>query len=177
LVKLSVLTQDADSHVDTARGTLVSFPVFTMRTNSIRKEDDMSNDATAVKGFEAKSLAISLTVKDLQKSFTWYTEFLGFRVDRKLERDGTLRGYALRAGEVTISLNQDDGAKGWDRIKALGFSLRFQTDQNVDDLAKRIKSHGGTLDLEPTDMPWGARAIRLTDPDGFKLSISQPLKK
>ena len=137
----------------------------------------MSNDVLTTGGFQAKSLAISLTVKDLQKSFAWYNEVLGFSVDRKLERDGMLRGYALRAGDITISLNQDDGAKGWDRVKGLGLSFRFLTDQSVDDLAKRIKNRGGTLDLEPTDMPWGARAIRLTDPDGYKFSISQPLKK
>jgi catechol 2,3-dioxygenase-like lactoylglutathione lyase family enzyme len=137
----------------------------------------MSNDASQTGSFRATSLAVSLTVKDLEKSLKWYTEFLGFSVDRKLERDGKLRGYAIKAGEINISLNQDDGAKGWDRIKGLGLSFRFATDQNVDDIAKRIKSHGGSLDLEPTDMPWGARIIRLTDPDGFKLSISQPLKK
>jgi uncharacterized glyoxalase superfamily protein PhnB len=69
------------------------------------------------------------------------------------------------------------GAKGRDRVKGLGFSFRFLTDQSIDDLAKRIKSHGGTMDLEPTDMPWGARAIRLTDPDGYKLSVFHPLKR
>ncbi len=137
----------------------------------------MSNDASQTGSFRATSLAVSLTVKDLEKSLTWYTESLGFSVDRKLERDGKLRGYAIKAGEISISLNQDDGAKGWDRIKGLGLSFRFATDQNVDDIAKRIKSHGGTLDLEPTDMPWGARIIRLTDPDGFKLSISMPLAR
>ncbi len=137
----------------------------------------MSNDASQTGPFRAMSLAVSLTVKDLEKSLKWYTESLGFSVDRKLERDGKLRGYAIKAGEISISLNQDDGAKGWDRIKGLGLSFRFATDQNVDDIAKRIKSHGATLDLEPTDMPWGARIIRLADPDGFKLSISQPLKK
>jgi uncharacterized glyoxalase superfamily protein PhnB len=46
------------------------------------------------------------------------------------------------------------------------------TDQNIDGLAKRIKDFGGILDTEPTDMPWGARAFRLRDPDGFKLVIS-----
>ena len=127
--------------------------------------------------FHARSLGLSLTVKDLQKSLQWYTEVVGFTVDRKIERDGTLRGYALRSGDITISINQDDGAKGWDRVKGLGFSFRFTTDQSVDDIAARIRKHGGKLDLEPTDMSWGSRAIRLTDPDGFKLSISRPITR
>jgi len=46
------------------------------------------------------------------------------------------------------------------------------TAQNIDEVAKRIKASGGTLDSEPADMPWGARMFRLRDPDGFRLTIS-----
>jgi uncharacterized glyoxalase superfamily protein PhnB len=119
--------------------------------------------------------AVSLTVKDITKSLAWYQDVMGFMVDRKIERDGILRSVALKAGEVRLSINQDDGAKGWDRVKGEGFSLRITTDQNVDEIAARIKEHGGTLDSEPADMPWGVRLFRLKDPDGYKLSISATL--
>ncbi len=125
----------------------------------------------------ARPLSISLTVKDLQNSMKWYTEVLGFTVDRKIERDGTIRGYALKAGDARISINRDDGAKGWDRIKGLGFSLGISTDQSVDELAERIKDYGWKLDMEPKDMSWGARAIRVFDPDGFKITIQKPQPK
>jgi uncharacterized glyoxalase superfamily protein PhnB len=75
---------------------------------------------------------------------------------------------------VLLSINQDDGAKGWDRVKGEGFSLRITTDQSVDEIANRIKEHGGTIDSEPADMPWGARIFRVHDPDGFKLTITSP---
>ncbi|MCX6137785.1 MAG: VOC family protein [Ignavibacteriales bacterium] len=120
-------------------------------------------------------VAVSLTVKDIAKSLAWYQDVLGFTIDRKIEREGVLRSAALTAGEVRISINQDDGAKGWTRIKGEGFSLRITTDQNVDEIAARIKEHGGTLDSEPADMPWGVRLFRLKDPDGYKLSISAAL--
>jgi len=119
-----------------------------------------------------RSLQASLTVKDLQKSVTWYVDVVGFTVDRKIERDGTLRGVAVSAGDVRIVLNQDDGAKGWDRVKGEGFSLQITTTQNVDELARRIKERGGTLEMEPKDMPWGARVFRVRDPDGFRWTIS-----
>ncbi len=122
-----------------------------------------------------RALAVSLTVKDLQKSLAWYHDVVGFAVDRKIERDGKLRGVALKAGDVTLSINQDDGAKGWDRVKGEGFSLRITTDQNVDEIANRIKKLGGTLDSEPADMPWGVRMFRLRDLDGYKIAISSPL--
>ena len=122
--------------------------------------------------FRGRTLSVSLTVKDLQKSLAWYHDVMGFTVDRKIEREGKLRGVALKAGDVQLSINQDDGAKGWDRVKGEGFSLRITTDQSVDEIANRIKELGGTLDSEPTEMPWGARIFRLRDPDGFKLMIS-----
>ena len=119
-------------------------------------------------------LGISLTVKDLQKSLAWYTDVIGFTVDRKIERDGKLRGVALKAGTVRISINQDDGAKGWTRVKGEGFSFVITTDQNIDEIAAGIRARGGVLDTEPADMPWGARVFRFRDPDGYRISISSP---
>jgi uncharacterized glyoxalase superfamily protein PhnB len=122
--------------------------------------------------FRGRTLSASLTVKDLQRSLAWYQDVLGFTVDRKHEREGKLRAVSLKAGEVRILINQDDGAKGWDRVKGEGFSLHITTDQNVDEIAKRIKAFGGKLESEPADMPWGARVFRVQDPDGFTLAIS-----
>ena len=60
---------------------------------------------------EGKSLQASLTVKDLEKSIAWYTDVVGFSISRRIERDGTLRGVAVQAGQVALILNRDDGAK------------------------------------------------------------------
>ena len=122
--------------------------------------------------FRARTLSASLTVRDLQKSLAWYRDVVGFTVDRSYEREGKLRAVALKAGDVRLLIGQDDGAKGWDRVKGEGFSLQITTDQNVDEIANRIKELGGTLESEPADMPWGARIFRLQDPDGFKFAIS-----
>src|SRR4029077_8859100 len=122
--------------------------------------------------FQARTLQASLTVKDLQKSLAWYQDVVGFTVDQKHEREGKLRAVSLKAGDVRLLIGQDDGAKGWDRVKGEGFSLQLTTDQNVDEIANRIKKLGGSLDSEPADMPWGARMFRLRDPDGFKLVIA-----
>jgi uncharacterized glyoxalase superfamily protein PhnB len=122
--------------------------------------------------FHAQSLSASLTVKDLAASLAWYRDVLGFTVDEEYQHEGKLMGAGLTAGNVFLMLVQDDGAKGWDRIKGEGMSFYFSTEQDIDDLAARIKAAGGTLDSEPADMPWGARIFRLADPDGFKLTIS-----
>lgn len=115
-------------------------------------------------------------MKDLPKSVEWYEHALGFTVDRRTERDGKLRAVAMVAGNVRILLNQDDGAKGWDRVKGQGVSMQFITEQSVDVVAARAKAAGVVLETEPADMPWGVRMFRVRDPDGFLFAFSQPLQ-
>lgn len=122
----------------------------------------------------AHSLMVSLTVKDLATSRNWYRDVLGFAVEDEYEREGVVRAVALRAGQVRVLLNQDDGAKGWDRIKGQGLMFTIGAD-DVDSAAARIKAAGGTLEAEPEDKPWGARMFPIIDPDGFKFAISQPV--
>ena len=143
-----------------------------MTTNS--PTPDNSGKRTEAESFKASALSISLTVKDLATSLAWYHDVLGFDIDRKIEREGKLRSVALCAGAARISINQDDGAKGWDRNKGQGFSLNITTEQNIDKIANRIKELGGVLEKEPADMPWGVRLFRLKDPDGYTLGISSP---
>jgi uncharacterized glyoxalase superfamily protein PhnB len=122
--------------------------------------------------FRAKELSASLTVNDLEKSLAWYTDVLGFTIDKKHEREGNLVAVSLKAGTVRILLGRDDGKKGMDRKKGEGMSLQITTSQDVDAIANRIKAAGGTLATEPMDMPWGARAFRVEDPNGFKFVFS-----
>lgn len=136
----------------------------------------MESSSSDIGTFQAKGISISLTVKDLQKSVEWYNDIIGFSIERRMEREGKLRSVTVNAGEVRIALNQDDGAKGWERIKGLGFSLNIRTDHDIDELAKRIKEKGGSLVSEPADMPWGVRMIRLQDPDGYKIAFSRLIK-
>jgi predicted enzyme related to lactoylglutathione lyase len=119
----------------------------------------------------ATTLSASLTVKDIHASLAWYRDIMGFTVAREFERDGKLRSVSLRAGAIGVLLNQDDGAKGLDRAKGVGLSLRFTTAENIDELARGIKARGGVLESEPADGP-GGRVFRVRDPDGFLFAIT-----
>ena len=123
----------------------------------------------------ADTLSASLTVRDIHASLAWYRDAVGFDVDREMSRDGILHAVALRAGPVRLLLNQDDGAKGLERVKGAGLSLMLTTRQSVDAIAARIRAHGGSVVSEPADMPWGARVFRVQDPDGFAFAISSPI--
>jgi uncharacterized glyoxalase superfamily protein PhnB len=118
------------------------------------------------------TLAASLTVSNLDASLGWYCDVLGFVVHKKFEREGNLFAVSLKAGDVRILLGRDDGSKGVERTKGEGFSLQIETDQDIDEIANRVRQSGSTLDSEPADTPWGARMFRLRDPDGFKFTIS-----
>jgi uncharacterized glyoxalase superfamily protein PhnB len=122
----------------------------------------------------AQKLQASLTVNDLPTSLAWYRDVIGFAVNQEHVREGKLRAVSLKAGDVEILIGQDDGAKGFDRVKGAGFSLQLTTTQDIDELAIGIRKRGGTLASEPADMPWGARVFRVRDPDGFTLVISSP---
>ncbi len=120
---------------------------------------------------QAKSLAPSLTVNDLQQSISFF-EGLGFGVEERWEHNGVLLGVMLRAGEARIGLSQDDWKKGRDRLKGVGMRIFIGTTQDVDRLAARAKEAGIALDREPHDTPWGSRAFEITEPSGFKMTIS-----
>jgi len=119
----------------------------------------------------AKSILPGLTVDDLGKSITFY-EALGFGVVQRWEQDGTLLGVMLQAGELQLGLNQDDWKKGRDRQKGIGTRLNIETAQGIDEIAARVKAAGFALEVEPFDTQWKTRQFELTDPSGFKLTVS-----
>jgi predicted lactoylglutathione lyase len=134
-----------------------------------RKEDDM---ATATEPqLKAKTLSTSLTVNDINQSVRFF-EGLGFTIDEKWEQDGKLAGVMMKAGEAQIGLMQDDWKKGKDRQKGVGMRLFISTTQNIDDLATRAKENGVRIDVEPHDTEWKSRAFEVTEPTGFKITIS-----
>jgi uncharacterized glyoxalase superfamily protein PhnB len=120
---------------------------------------------------QAKSLSPALTVDDLQKSIRFF-EGLGFGVEERWEENGVLHGVMLQAGQAHIGLSQDDWKKGRDRTKGVGMRVFVETSQDIDDLAARAKAAGITLDQGPHDTPWKTRAFEVTEPSGFKLTIS-----
>ncbi len=127
--------------------------------------------ATPDTPLQAKSLAPSFTVDDLQQSIRFF-EGLGFGVEERWEENGVLLGVMLQAGQAHIGLSQDDWKKGRDRQKGVGMRVFIGTNQDIDGLAARAKAAGITLDQEPHDTPWGSRAFEVSEPSGFKLTIS-----
>jgi predicted enzyme related to lactoylglutathione lyase len=133
-----------------------------------------SSAADAI-ALETRAVVISLTAKDLLETVAWYRDVLGFNVEYQMDRDGKPSSASVRSGVARVVLNQDDGGRGWERVKGEGFAITFETVQDVDAIAARIKARGGKITMEPSDMPWGVRMLRVVDPDGYRLGIWRPL--
>jgi len=130
--------------------------------------------ATATKtktALEAKTVMANLTVDDLQQSIRFF-EGLGFTVEEKWEEEGKLLGVMLRAGEARIGLAEDDWKKGRGRQKGVGMRVFIGTAQDIDEIAARAEEAGISLDTKPHDTEWGSRAFDLTEPSGFKITLS-----
>jgi uncharacterized glyoxalase superfamily protein PhnB len=119
-----------------------------------------------------KSISPGMTVGDVEVSLPWYRDILGFHVAETWEHEGKVMGASLVAGNSRLMIMQDDWAKGRDRVKGVGIRLHMTTTDDVDALAAKIEERGGVLESPPADMPWGARAFSVRDPDGFGMTIS-----
>jgi uncharacterized glyoxalase superfamily protein PhnB len=129
-----------------------------------------ATDAT----LQAKTISPSLTVNDIQQSIRFF-EGLGFAVEDRWEEQGKLLGVMLRAGDASIGLSQDDWKKGRDRQKGVGMRLFIGTKQDIDQIASRAKAAGVKLDADPHDTEWKTRAFEVTEPSGFKITISSEM--
>jgi|SRR5688572_16648395 len=120
---------------------------------------------------QVKTVSPALTVNNLQQSVAFF-EGLGFGIEERWEENGVLLGVTLRAGNAIVNISQDDWKKGRDRQKGVGMRVFLGTTQDIDQLAADARKAGITLDSEPHDTPWGTRAFEVTEPSGFKLTIS-----
>ena len=127
-------------------------------------------------GLSLRAATPGFTVNDIHKSIAFYRDVLGFEVKERWEHDGVLGGAEMKAGRVSLYLGQDDWKKGRDRVKGVGFRIYCETAQDLDPIVARIKARGGTLLEELESRPWGSRDFAVADPDGFKITISSPIR-
>lgn len=120
-----------------------------------------------------RSVTPTFTVDDLDRSLRFYADGLGFEVSERWEEEGKLLGVMLTAGSTQFGLSQDDWSRGRDREKGVGFRIWAATEQDLDELAQRLRQKGIEHDGPKTES-WGSRTLTVVDPDGFKLTFSSP---
>ena len=111
---------------------------------------------------------ISLQVRDLAASRTFYTELLGFTVDARFNApdfvlfDTNSIPFALSQARVNLDAVPQPG---------LGVTLWIDCD-HVNEMHAKVAAAGATVIQEPYDSPFG-RAFVFADPDGYRITINE----
>jgi catechol 2,3-dioxygenase-like lactoylglutathione lyase family enzyme len=137
--------------------------------------------------------AITLKVKDMEKSSSLYSKIPGFRLTYGGKPSDRFTTFEIGEGSnATTYLNLElievnEGSSDFSKIPNLGKTranedfgrIIFHT-ENVDRLYSYMKqdeyiSKLIVIENKPTNAPWGERFFHIREPDGYQLSFAQPL--
>jgi catechol 2,3-dioxygenase-like lactoylglutathione lyase family enzyme len=128
--------------------------------------------------------AITLSVKNMEKSCKFYSGIPGFKIvyggsndtftTFKIGEDITMYLNLELRTNTNITTTHVDNRRNCGRII-------FHT-EDVDELYSHFKSDASISELvsfenEPTDALWGERFFHIRDPDGYQLSFAMPISK
>ncbi|HLI07358.1 MAG TPA: VOC family protein [Ktedonobacteraceae bacterium] len=111
---------------------------------------------------------LSLQVRDLAVSRTFYTEMLGFTIDERFNTPDFVLfdTNSIPFGLATASVNLDEVSQ-----PGRGVTLWIDCD-HVDELHARMAAADVTIITRPFDSPFG-RAFTFADPDGYRITVNE----
>ena len=141
--------------------------------------------------------AITLKVKDMEKSCSLYSKIPGFRLTYGGKPSDRFTTFEIgKESKATTYLNlelieeeeeENDSSDFYKKSNLGGKSkgcedfgrIIFHT-ENVDKLYSYMKhdeyvSKSIVFESEPTNAPWGERFFHIREPNGYQLSFAQPL--
>jgi catechol 2,3-dioxygenase-like lactoylglutathione lyase family enzyme len=120
---------------------------------------------------------VTLEVKNIETSKTWYEDALGFRSVFQSPPGSD-------ANATMIHLRRDRyqdlllfSAQG-EEVKKLGVGVVLNLlpgDESVSIIAERAKRSGALRVEGPVERPWNVREITVHDPDGYRIRFSEVL--
>jgi catechol 2,3-dioxygenase-like lactoylglutathione lyase family enzyme len=136
--------------------------------------------------------AITLKVKNMEKSCLLYSKIPGFRLTYGGEPSDSFTTFEIGKGSNAAYLNlelidDDDGSSDFYNGSTLGktketedFGRIIFHVENVDELYSYMKHNEYISKLvifenEPANAPWGERFFHIREPNGYQLSFAQPL--
>jgi catechol 2,3-dioxygenase-like lactoylglutathione lyase family enzyme len=141
--------------------------------------------------------AITLRVKDMEKSCTLYSKIPGFSLTYGGKASDRFTTFEIGKGSKTTTyLNlesiekeeEEKDSSDFYKKSNLGRKMKGSEDfgriifhsENVDKLFSYMKqdeyiSKSISFENEPTNAPWGERFFHIREPNGYQLSFAQPL--
>jgi hypothetical protein len=139
--------------------------------------------------------AITLRVKDMEKSCILYSKFPGFSLTYGGKPSDRFTTFEIGKGSKTttylnleVIIEDDESSSDFDKKPNLGKTrdsedfgrIIFHT-ENVDTLYSYMKqdeyiSKSVVFENEPTNAPWGERFFHIRELNGYQLSFAQPMQ-
>jgi catechol 2,3-dioxygenase-like lactoylglutathione lyase family enzyme len=139
--------------------------------------------------------AITLRVKDMEKSCSLYSNIPGFRLTYGGKPSDRFTTFEIgKESKATTFLNlelieeEKDSSDFYKKSNLEKMKMKVNEDfgriifhtENVDKLYSYMKhdeyiSKSIVFENEPTNAPWGERFFHIREPNGYQLSFAQPL--
>jgi catechol 2,3-dioxygenase-like lactoylglutathione lyase family enzyme len=122
-----------------------------------------------------KISAITLIVRDMEKSCKFYSAIPGFKLVCGGISDSFTTYEIGEPGKMYLNLElRSEGPRG-------DFGRIIFHTSNVDELYAYLKkdyniSKLSSFENKPTNASWGERFFHIRDPDGYQLSFAMPIK-
>jgi PhnB protein len=116
-----------------------------------------------------------LVVNDAARAIDFYKRAFGAQEKMRMDGPGGKIGHAeLKIGDSIIMLSDEMPGSGMRSPRSPGGTAAgvFLYVENVDSIFKQAVSAGAKADAQPSDMFWGDRFGKLTDPFGHQWSVA-----
>jgi len=121
------------------------------------------------------SITPYLVVNDAARAIDFYKRAFGAQEKMRMDGPGGKIGHAeLKIGDSIMMLSDEMPGSGTRSPRSLGGTTGgvFLYVENVDTVFKQAVSAGAKADAQPSDMFWGDRFGKLTDPFGHQWSLA-----
>lgn len=131
-------------------------------------------------GRETGNLIPCLTVRDAERSISFYESAFGFQITDEILRDG--KGKPVHAamsfeGKPAVMFapeNPDDPAMKSPATTKNPMPVVFYVYcSGIDAFTENARKNGATVVAEPEDMFWGDRIAQFRDPDGYLWTFAE----
>lgn len=148
----------------------------------LRRDDPKTNLMLEVYAISA----VTLIVRDMKTSCSFYSQIPGFELIRGGCVDDAFTTYQIGKRKPLMYLNLElEGSESRAHVskcQSRFFGRVIFYTEDVDKLYSYFVSNKSLSSLillvhEPLDAPWGERYFHVREPDGYELSFAHPLKK
>ena len=114
---------------------------------------------------------VSIQVRDLQASTSFYTQKLGFELSEMKNPEATV--FQFNKGEASFAIRTPIGNIE-DQELGNGVSVWFAIDEKMEDLKVRLRQNEVNILGAIMQTPFG-KALHVKDPDGYKITFLEPI--